>query len=218
MNKQEKLITDIASLNTNTLTEEEIIKVICDYGLVNDPGWDVGEWNKYMMKDRNLPGIYQTPKQIAECILELFKHEINSYLEIGIFQGGSYLLMTNFLKLKNPNIKCTGVDISDQYMLAEVKPYLDNYVIGTSKDFKDQCFDLVFIDGDHSLQGATTDWENVGQYAKIAMFHDIVQPTYPSLIKYWNELKQGKIYKEYCYQTTGKDVQGIGLLFNYLLT
>ena len=46
------------------------------------------------------------------------------------------------------------------------------------------------------------------------MFHDIVQPTYPELIQYWNTLKEGKNYKEYLYQTEGLPVQGIGLLFN----
>jgi hypothetical protein len=214
MNKQEILIKEIAQLNINTLTEEDIIRVTCNYGLVYDPHWDCGEWDKYKVENWTIPGIYQTPRQIAECIMELLKYDINTYLEVGIFQGGSYLLITNFLKLKNPNIKCIGIDISREYMPKDVEPYIDNYTIGTSKDFSGQKFDLVFIDGDHSLKGALTDWLNVGQFAKIAMFHDIVQPTYPDLIYFWNCLKVHKQYKEYCYQTIGKDVQGIGLLFN----
>lgn len=217
MNKQEQLIKDISKLNVATLTEGDIIKVICNYGLVYDPGCDYGEWNGCMVERWGIPGIYQTPKQIAECIMELLKHDIKTYLEIGIFHGGSYLLMTNFLKLKNPDVMCIGVDISEQYMPKEVKPYIKGYHIGTSDDFKGKEFDLVFIDGEHSRMWAERDWLNVGQYAKIAMFHDIVQPTYPDLIKFWNELKEGKTYKEYCYQTEGKSVQGIGLLFNNVL-
>ena len=214
MNRQETLIKEISQLNPNTLTEEDIIRVMCNYGLVHDTQWDVGEWNKFKVENWNIPGIYQTPGQIAPCISNLLKHEINSYLEIGIFQGGSYLLMSNFLKLKNPNVKCIGVDISKQYLPKEVEPFIRELHIGTSDDFKRQSFDLVFIDGEHSLEWAKRDWENVGQYAKIAMFHDIVQPTYPDLIKFWNQLKEGKTYKEYCYQTEEKPVQGIGLIFN----
>ena len=214
MNKQETLIKEISELDIQTLTEEDIIRVVCNYGLVHDVGCDYGEWTQYMVEGWHVSGIYQTPRQIAQCIKELLKHEINSYLEIGIFQGGSYLLMTNFLKLKNPNVKCIGVDISEQYLPQQVKPYIHNLHLGTSDDFKGQEFDLVFIDGEHSPEWAQRDWDNIGKSAKITMFHDIVQPTYPGLIQFWNTLKEGKEYKEYCYQTTGKNVQGIGLIFN----
>ena len=214
MSKQEQLIKEISELNINTLTEEDIIGIVCRYGLVADPGWDCGKWTEYKVKDWYTPGIYQTPEQIAQCIMELLKYDINSYLEIGIYQGGSYLLMTNFLKLKNPNIICIGTDISEQFMNADVKPHLLGYHIGTSNYFKEMKFDLVFIDGDHTYKGAKTDWENVGRFAKMTMFHDIVQPSCPELIQFWNELKEGKNYKEYCYHTTGKPVQGIGLIFN----
>jgi hypothetical protein len=214
MNKQEKLINEIAKLNINTLTEEDIIRITCDYGLVYDPEWDCGEQTKYKVEGWNIPGIYQTPEQIAPCIMELLRHDIKTYLEIGIFQGGSYLLITNFLKLKNPDITCIAVDISDKYMSAEVKPYISEYNIGTSNDFHNVKFDLVFIDGDHSYEGVKTDWLNVGRFAKIAMFHDIVDLTCLGVVQLWNEIKEGKIYKEYCYQLANKDRQGIGLLFN----
>jgi len=122
--------------------------------------------------------------------------------------------MTEFLKKKNPDIRCVGVDITDKYMLAEVKEYLEGFNIATSENYKGQSFDLVFIDGDHRLNGIKTDWENVGKYAKYVIIHDINQPTWPAVKVFWESIKTGKKYNEYLYQTDGNNVHGIGLLIN----
>jgi predicted O-methyltransferase YrrM len=37
-------------------------------------------------------------------------------------------------------------------------------------------FDFIFIDGDHTLDGVTADWENYARMGKIIVFHDIIQP------------------------------------------
>jgi hypothetical protein len=214
MNKEQKLIEDVSILDIATLTHEQITKIVCEYGLVYDTNIDYGEWQNYMVDKRTTNGIYQTPRQFAECIIEILKYNIDSYLEVGIFQGGSYLLMSNILKRKNPKCKCIGVDISDCYINQDMKNAIQGFTIGTSKNYKGVCFDLVFIDADHSYNSVKEDWENVGKYANIAMFHDVNDPSVPGVVQLWNEIKEGKQYKEFFYHSSNRRVHGIGLLFN----
>jgi hypothetical protein len=212
MNKVEKLISEIAKLDPENITKDQIIDVACQFGLVNDSG-SYGIYSQYMNKTRRETGIYQQPNQIADVILELLKHKIESYVEIGVFQGGNFLLVTEFLKLKNPKLVCFGIDITDSYMEDYVKPYID-LRIGTSKDFKGEKFDVVHIDGDHQYESAKEDWENLGQHAKICMIHDINQYTCPGVIRFWKELKEGKNVKEFTEHTTNVQMQGTGIVFN----
>jgi hypothetical protein len=211
--KNSTLVENISNLKLESVKDTDIIKLVCDYGLCVEDRDGYGEWNKYMVYNRAEEAMFQTPKQIADAILELLKYDINTYCEIGIFKGGSHLLITEMLKLKNPNLKTIGIDIQDKHMTEDIKNYI-NLHIGTSEDYKGEKFDLVFIDGDHSYEGIKTDYENLGQYAKIVMFHDVNDSTCPGVVKFWNEIKEGKEFKEFTYQTNNQPIQGIGLLFN----
>lgn len=214
MTKIDKLLSDVHLLDLNKVTEQDIINIICDFGLVYDTGCDYGEWSKFMCSNRADPAIYQTPKQMAGCIMELLRHEINSYLEIGVFSGGSYLLISNILKHKNPNCECKALDITNEYLSEDMKKAIQGLSIGTSASVQGMKFDCVFIDGDHSFRGISTDWENVGQYADIVIIHDINERSCGEVQRWWDDNKVGKNTKEFIYQTDNKHVHGIGMIFN----
>jgi hypothetical protein len=211
--KNKILIDNISKLNIGNINDVDIINIVCDYGLCPEAKPSYGEWNDFIIKDRSVEGMFQTPKQIADAILELLKYDIDTYAEVGVYKGGTYLLMTNILKLKNPDLQSIGIDISDRNLTEDIKKYI-NLHIGTSEDYKGTKYDLAFIDADHSYEGVLTDYQNIGKYAKIVMFHDINDNRCPGVVKFWNEVKKGKKYKEFTYQTDGENVHGIGLLFN----
>lgn len=214
MNKVEKLISKINNLNLMKVKSSDLVDIICEYGLVNSIVDDYGEFSKYQLKTRSESGIYQTPTQIAECIIDLLEYDIKSYVELGVFQGGNFLLMSTILKHKYEDVECLAVDVTDIYLNDDVKPYITNFKKGTSNDLKGIGFDLAFIDAGHEYDEVKIDYENIGKYSKIVMFHDINNRVCPGVEKFWNEVKIGKKYKEYLYQTDNLKVHGIGVLFN----
>ena len=210
MKKVEKLINDVAALDIKKVTRKQILNVITDFGIVHEDRAPYGEWNRFMVKDL---GIYQTPGQLADAVKELLKHKIESYLELGVYHGGNFLFLSSILKAKNPKCECIGIDLDSRFLHPALKDKLD-VRNGTSKDVKGISFDLVHIDADHQYHSVKEDWENVGKYAKICMFHDINDDTCPGPKQLWNEIKEGRNYKEFTYQTEGKGVHGIGIIFN----
>ena len=209
MNKIKKLKDFFSNGHEKSIKDYQ--DAICDFGLVNDLTIPelYGEERKYMLSDRNELGIYQTPIQFASLLKYLEQYNFDSYLEIGVFRGGTFLFMKYFLQAKNPNIKLYCVDPTDNiHNLAkqEIQAYL---IDGTSNDLINH-YDLVFIDGDHSYNWAKLDWLNAGQHAKVCIFHDVNEPTCPGVVKLWNEVKQNKKHTEFI-QTNH---QGIGVIHN----
>jgi len=81
-------------------------------------------------------------------------------------------------------------------------------------------YDAILIDGDHTLEGVTRDWELYGELAPIVAFHDIVgtgqyekvngKPVEVPLL--WAELKKHR----QCLEFIGTDSRmGIGVVCNF---
>lgn len=49
-------------------------------------------------------------------------------------------------------------------------------------------YQLCFIDGDHSYEGVSTDWDNYGRFAEWVVFHDTCQDKVPGPRRLWSEL------------------------------
>lgn len=166
----------------------------------------------------DMAGIYQTPNQIAKALVYLSEFEINSYLEVGVFQGGNFIFVSEYLQRFNPNIQCLGIDptgyLNDEIgIIIDRESWMSFNKTSTSDDLKGKKFDLVFIDGEHTGEWVRKDWENVGCHAKICMIHDIQETTCPDIIKFWATVKTEKSI-EFLDHTSPVPLQGIGIIHN----
>ena len=105
VSKNQVLIESVSKLDLDKITDKDIIDIVCNYGLCVEDRDAYGEWNKYMVYNRQEESMFQTPKQIADAMLELLKHDINTFAEVGVFKGGSHILIDNILKSKNPKLE-----------------------------------------------------------------------------------------------------------------
>jgi hypothetical protein len=121
-------------------------------------------------------GITQYPREFARWLLLLGDSPVNSYLEIGCYNGATACLATAYLYRLNPTLRAVTADITPWFLfyplIQDLIP-LEYHVGKTSYDFRGQTFDAVFIDADHSFPWALADFRNVGESARICGIHDV---------------------------------------------
>jgi cephalosporin hydroxylase len=211
----------IRLLPLETLKDEEIVlNLIRAFGIVQWGTPVFGEDEQWKNTSGDMAGIYQTPGQLAKALIYLSQFKIQSYCEVGVFQGGNFLFVSEYLKRFNPDIQCTGVDPSD-YLNPEIRSMIEQsgfmkFFAGTSETIgNENSFDLVFLDGDHSDEWITKDYNNLGKQAKICMMHDIQETSCPDVVAFWERLKstvKKKIVKEFLEHKASVPLQGIGII------
>lgn len=206
-------VLDVSSLRN----PDVVANLIRAFGMVQWGPPVFGNDEVFKNRHEDMAGIYQTPGQMAPALVYLSTFPIESYVEIGVFQGGNFLFVSEYLRRFNPKIKCLGIDPT-QFLSPEVseiitkEPWL-NFQSTTSDSLKGKAFDLVFIDGDHENGWPNRDWLNLGQYAKICMIHDIQEYSCPEVTDFWKGLdKKGKTVKEFLDHSFTQPLQGIGIL------
>jgi len=209
----------LRSLPIAVLQDAEVVaNLIRAFGIVCWGPPVFGDDEIFKNRHEDMAGIYQTPIQMAEALVYLSQFKIESYCEIGVFQGGNFLFMSEYLRRFNSDIICTGIDPTD-YLNFEIEAIIEKeswlrFYSFTSEALKKREWDLVFIDGEHEGGWVVKDWNNVGKYAKICMFHDIQEITCPEPVALWQKLKQlkGKIVKEYRKHSAAVPLHGIGII------
>lgn len=223
------IIDVINKLGLDDLRKPDVVEhLICQIGLHNDEKIAVNygtKYKSYLVSD----GMIQYPPQLTDALIDLSKHEINKYIEIGTFNGYTTMFIASYLTRFNPKLTAITIDNSrgiDGNMINELKKrgITLSSLIGTSDDIKGQESDLCFIDGDHNYSWVRRDYENLGKYAKICMLHDINDvwsannQSDGGAIVFWKELIETPgIYKEYIQKPVVKgkarDYFGIGIKY-----
>jgi predicted DNA-binding ribbon-helix-helix protein/cephalosporin hydroxylase len=173
---------------------------------------------------------WQYPNQLSRYLVHLSRLKIESYLEIGVRHGGTFVITVEYLSRFHP-LKCAvGLDIEGSSLLLTYGP-MNRKVIymlvdSQSSAFKEFIgshggFDLVFIDGDHEEGACQNDFETVREKANICVLHDITSDSAPGPGRVWNRIKRAYAseyeFFEYTEQyesvrnRTGKSYLGIGM-------
>jgi predicted O-methyltransferase YrrM len=161
--------------------------------------------------------IQQTPKEIAAFLVWADQHGVESVLEIGT---GSSAGLARFM-VKDMGWKVTSLDMntpdahddligSDNWTFIQA----DSQATNTIELLKDQKFDLVFIDGDHSYEGAKHDHLTYGKLGRIVAMHDVADGGWwEGSTQYWKDIaytKAGNLRKNYHEAIEPLAKQGIG--------
>ena len=145
------------------------------------------------------------PSQLSRYLVWLAHNarEIRTFSEIGCRWGGTFILVNEWLKKVGAPLEFSlAIDPIDptpfvrKYIEVSSTPvhYIKNF--STSQEVIDYMSmlkpEMVFIDGDHSLQGVMFDHLLVRKTAKIIVHHDVASQACPGTSVFWSYIKQAE--------------------------
>jgi cephalosporin hydroxylase len=213
------LITKLNEIDIDNISNDDLELLLPSFGM-ND--------EKLMQMPPHLSDSYgkglkfwQYPNQFNEYLKKLSSYEINSYLEIGSRWGGTFIITSEILKLKNKNLKLYACDIiSKTDILKEYEEYseftyLNKSSFDITKSDVDNQVDLILVDGFHSYEAVKKDFNlSLTLNPKYIVLHDIYSDACPDVVKFWNEIKNDYKHHEFIkqYDNVDGNFLGIGLL------
>lgn len=177
--------------------------------------------------------LQQVPEEYSGLLM-MMQEEIKptSYCELGIGNGGSWLVMTHFVKSITKSVAVDNLiygnlinqkiedieEIERFFVLQGMKRKIEaTFYQKTTEQFfnywgQDDKFDVVFIDADHSYAGVKFDYEKSLDIVKkggYLIFHDIVSKGAPGVKQLWNEIKDNYQWK---HEFVNSNTCGIGIV------
>jgi hypothetical protein len=139
----------------------------------------------------------QYPFELGSLLAFVYRNRfaINSYLEIGVERGGTFFAVDSLLRAHNPTFQgSVGIDVTSQIKNNGYAAYHAvfpdcSFLQSDSKMCQRYSADLVFIDGDHSFAGVSSDFERFRSGARFVGIHDIFFPKAPGVNRFWREVK-----------------------------
>ena len=227
----------VATTRCTALQDPTILAhIIRSIGLVNDRrGCQLyGEFDCAFMNTKSVvkAGIYQSPWQLAQALVNLSTLNIQTYLELGIHTAWTTALIVSVLGRFATIRRGDAVDIRVDRVSNGTRTalQLQSTAVHTRVELwrilvtRQDRIDLCFVDGDHSLQGVSLDYELLKPFCRHFMFHDVVDAaTSRSRSKgggvpaFWAQLKtevDASRVREFVEQPhgVGAPVFGIGVL------
>jgi hypothetical protein len=158
---------------------------------------------------------------------ELLANNVKSLLSIGLLDGGLEWNLAKIYRERDCTLDITGIDITNRHVLRRtikdiMATWKQNFTFlhgsSNSTEIIAQLgrYDAVWIDGDHSYQGAKSDFELALTVTdKMIAFHDIIDCSYHRkkhcfVSQLWSEIKaEGYRTRE----LAGDDWAGIGIVY-----
>jgi len=153
--------------------------------------------------------LHQKPAELARAMVYLSDKEISSYIEIGSSKGSTLAIISSYLNRFNQTTSI-GIDVLTRRTWAKLEASLNvKFHTVDSDSFKNQKFDLCFIDGNHGFEWVERDFENVGRFSKFCMFHDILDKHCPGVGRFYNQIKGDNSIE---FSEPPYDTMGIGVI------
>lgn len=191
-----KVIERILSSSDYEINSREfLLDCFYDYGIPYMESDIFEEFQSIMNKSGFGP--IQFPTEFIDFVRRLIRLEIRTFAEIGSYRGGSAYFICAVLQRVDKDFSLTIIDPVDNLLGFDVfrkKLNLIKKIPSTSRDFKCESFDFVFIDGAHDFDSVIEDYYNLGKSARVGVaFHDIFGHEFDSLnggvVKAWNIIK-----------------------------
>jgi hypothetical protein len=143
--------------------------------------------------------LWQLPNQFAPYLIELARHDVRRYLEIGVRHGGSFTVTVEYLSRVGELDEAVAVDIVPPptllpypleqpcVRLMQADTQTADFAAWTQRHLG---FDLALIDGLHSYEGCRRDFETLRPRARLIALHDISNRIEPEVGRVWADIRR----------------------------
>jgi cephalosporin hydroxylase len=229
MKSIEEAIISIKNFDFKSATQKELEEILPTFGM-NDEGLD--EMPK-MFEQYYGWGVkfWQYPNQFSKLLTFLKDREIDSYYEMGVRWGGTFIIMNEFLLKYNPLLEAHCLDVipaSEILHIYQTKhrehpfwyhqiesnsPFFFMRLEGGDNIVPQKKIDFIFIDACHAYHCVMRDYyQSLMLGPKYILFHDIVNVNTKGTKIAWKEIKKNhkKTY-EFTDQYEGMNGKYLGL-------